>query len=110
VLRNLILSACALALTACSTSSAAKARSCSGDSRRPVNIHGSVLPGSPIPAVTAPIPAPPVPGPNGKPAKTPTGALGVPAIVLKTPISSGARSARSPRKVSALAPAFPSCA
>ena len=34
---------------------------CNGKHLRDVNIHGSVLPGSPIPAVTAPPAPPPVP-------------------------------------------------
>jgi hypothetical protein len=114
VLRILALSGCALALTACATSSAAKPKSCNGHDRRPVNVHGSVLPGSPVPAVTAPVPTPPTPGPDGRPAKTaksPAAAPpAVPAIELKTPASAVTRTAPAPRTVSALAPSYPSCA
>lgn len=114
MLRLLTLSTAVLALCACSTSSAAKAKSCNGLSRRPANVYGSVLPGSPIPAVTAPTPAPPVPGPNGKPAKradTTAAPPRVPALQVQQPASGPTVAPpRKPQKVSALAPAFPSCA
>jgi len=111
VLRMLTLSAAVLALTACSTPSAAKAKSCNGSNRRPANVHGSVLPGSPVPAVTAPTPAPPMPGPNGKPAKQAETTPGprVPAPQLKQPTKTYAPASK-PRKVSAITATFPSCA
>ena len=112
MLRTLTLTACAFALVACSTTSMSKPKSCDGQSRRPVNIYGSILPGSPVPATTAPIPPPPVPGPNGKPVK-PTKSTApapiVPGVVPKTPTSARARPAARPRHVSALTPAFASC-
>lgn len=112
--RIFALSACALALSACATGSAANPKSCNGQDRRPVNIHGSVLPGSPVRAVTAPIPIPPTPGPDGRPARTaksPAAAPpAVPAIELKAPATATTRSDPARRNVSALAPSYPSCA
>ena len=113
MLRTLTLTACAFALVGCSTTSTSKPKSCDGHSRRPVNIYGSILPGSPVPATTAPVPPPPVPGPNGKPAKptksTTAPAPTVPGVVPKTPTSASARPAAKPRQVSALTPAFAGC-
>jgi hypothetical protein len=112
VLRTLTLTACAFALVACSTTSSSKPKSCDGNARRAVNIYGSILPGSPMPATTASVPAPPAPGPNGKPAKpgkSTTAPPKVPGVVPKTPTGGPARPALKPRRVSALTAAFPSC-
>jgi len=113
VLRTLILTACAFALVACSTTSTSKPKSCDGHSRRPVNLYGSILPGSPVPAITAPVPSPPVPGQNGKPAKptksTTAPAPTVPGVVPKTPTANSARPAVKPRRVSGRPQAFASC-
>ncbi len=113
MLRTLTLTACAFALVGCSTTSTSKPKSCDGHSRRPVNIYGSILPGSPVPAKTAPVPAPPTPGPNGKPAKptksTTAPAPTVPGVVPKTPTADLARPAAKPRRVSTLPQAFASC-
>jgi len=49
-----------VALTACATGPK-KLAVCDGHHLRDVNIYGSVLPGSPVPATTAPRSAPPVP-------------------------------------------------
>jgi hypothetical protein len=48
------------ALAGCATSPK-KLAVCDGHHLRDVNIYGSVLPGSPVPATTAPRSAPPVP-------------------------------------------------
>lgn len=48
------------ALAGCATG-AKKLAVCDGHHLRDVNIYGSVLPGSPVPATTAPRSAPPVP-------------------------------------------------
>ena len=113
MLRTLTLTACAFALVGCSTTSTSKPKSCDGHSRRPVNIYGSILPGSPVPAKTAPVPAPPTPGPNGKPAKptksTTAPAPTVPGVVPNTPTADLARPAAKPRRVSTLPQAFASC-
>jgi|GEM_PF-4431223 len=49
-----------IGLTACA-SGPKKLAVCNGHHLRDVNIHGSVLPGSPVPAQTAPRTAPPIP-------------------------------------------------
>lgn len=49
-----------LGLAACA-SGPKKLAVCNGHHLRDVNIYGSVLPGSPVPATTAPRPAPPIP-------------------------------------------------
>lgn len=113
MLRTLTLTTCAFTLVACSTTSTSKPKSCDGHSRRPVNIYGSILPGSPVPATTAAVPAPPAPGPNGKPAKPAkrmTAPPTVPGVVPKTPTAGPARPEAKLRRVSALPEAFPSCA
>lgn len=110
--RTLTLTACAFGLAACSTTSSSKPKSCDGHSRRPVNIYGSILPGSPVPATTVPVPAPPAPGPNGKPAKPAKSTAAtpkVPGVVPKTPTAGSGRSEAKPRRVSALPQAFASC-
>lgn len=113
MLRIVTLAACAVSLAACSTTGASKPKSCDGHSRRPVNIYGSVLPGSPVPATTAPVPPPPTPGANGRPAKSPTGTAAPPPTVTgtvpKTPTAMTRPAKSSARKVSTLTPAYPSC-
>ncbi len=113
MLRFVTLAVCAVSLTACSTTGAPKPKSCDGHSRRPVNIYGSVLPGSPVPPTTAPVPAPPTPGPSGRPAKSPSGAAAPPPSVTgavpKTPTAATRPTTPSPRKVSALTPTYQSC-
>src|SRR3546814_19366165 len=49
-----------LGLAACA-SGPKKLAVCNGHHLRDVNIYGSVLPGSPVPATTMPRPAPPIP-------------------------------------------------
>lgn len=113
MLRLVTLAACAVSLAACSTTGAPKPKSCDGHSRRPVNVYGSVLPGSTVPATTTPVPPPPTPGPNGRPAKSPTGTAAPPPSVTgpvpKTPTAVTRPATPSARKVSTLTPTYQSC-
>lgn len=94
---------CAAAILAAAASSTAtagdKPRACSGKDRRPANIYGSVLPGSPVPAtVTA--------RPDTSPGKPPV-INTVPSGAPPKPAASNGKSAK-PQRLSSLL-SYPSC-
>jgi len=98
------LAVCAAVLLAASSVSGAavardKPRACNGKDRRPANPHGSVLPGSPVPATvtTRPDTSP------GKPPVMNTMPSGAPP----KPAASNNRPAK-PQRLSSL-PSYPSC-
>lgn len=76
-----------------------KPRACNGKDRRPANIYGSVLPGSPVPAtVTA--------RPDASPGKPPV-INTVPTGAPPKPAASNGKPAK-PQRLSSL-PSYPSC-
>jgi hypothetical protein len=94
---------CAAVLIATSAGSTAtardKPRACNGKDRRPANIYGSVLPGSPVPAtVTA--------RPDASPGKPPV-INTVPNGAPPKPAASNGKPAK-PQRLSSL-PSYPSC-
>lgn len=95
---------CAAVLLAASTGSTPatardKPRACNGKDRRPANPHGSVLPGSPVPAtVTA--------HPDTSPGKPPVMNT-VPSGAPPKPAASNEKPAK-PQRLSSL-PSYPSC-
>ena len=95
-------SSLAMALTislASSATAADKPRACNGKDRRPANIYGSVLPGSPVPAtVTA--------RPDASPGKPPV-INTVPTGAPPKPAASNGKPSK-PQRLSSL-PSYPSC-
>lgn len=80
-----------LALAGCA-SGPKKLAVCNGHNLRDVNIYGSVLPGSPVPATTAPRAAPPIP-----PLSHPRDGDPPPPPAVPSPSTSGDKVSFAPR-------------